>query len=98
MWLSLGIAAAGLYWPVWRKLAIDWWIDPDASHGLVVVPLAAIFAWLRRDEVLRTPSKPSLAGLAAVVAAMGLLVVGTLGAELFLTRVSFLLFLTGTVL
>jgi exosortase len=92
----LGIAAGFLYWPVWQKLVVQWWTDPDASHGLVVVPLAAVFVWMRRDEILRTPRKPSLIGLGAVVAAMGLLVIGTLGAELFLTRVSFLLFLTGS--
>ena len=94
----MGAVASYLYWPVGLKLVADWWSDPDASHGLVVVPLAAFFAWTRRHELLQTPRNPKLVGLAGVMAAMGLLVLGTLGAELFLTRVSLLFLITGTVI
>jgi exosortase len=96
MWLSLGVAAGFVYWPVGRKLVADWWTDPDASHGLVVVPVAVLFAWTRRQELLQAPRAPKLVGLVGVVAAMGLLVVGTLGAELFLTRISFLFLVAGS--
>ena len=48
---------------------------------------------LGREELVRLRRAPSRAGLAGALAAIGLLLLGTLGAELFLTRASLLLFL-----
>lgn len=89
--LALGLLAAtfGLvYWPVLTTLVSDWATDDNYSHGFLIVPLAAWFAWERRARLAAAPVKPSWLGLATVAGSLGLLVAGTLGAELFLTRIS----------
>lgn len=89
--LAVAAALAGFvlaYWRVIDKLLYDWANDDNYSHGFFIVPLALYFAWERRDTVLAEPLKPSNLGLLAVVGSLGLLVIGTLGAELFLARVS----------
>jgi exosortase len=52
---------------------------------------------LTRKKWVAEPRVPSLTGLVLVVAAMGLLAVGSLGAELFLTRVSLCVLIGGLI-
>ncbi len=42
--------AAGLwaYWPTLRLIVQVWNREPDYSHGYLVVPIAALFLWLRK--------------------------------------------------
>jgi exosortase len=98
------IAAAGLasvasltYGPVLTKLAHDWWSVPDYAHGLICAPLALWMAWNRREELRRTPIAPRGAGFFGILASTLLLLLGTLSAELFLTRISCLLFIAATI-
>lgn len=95
--LGLTIAALVVYGPVVAKMARDWWSIADYSHGLVCAPLALWLAWNRREELHQTPPAPRPAAFLGIVAALVLLLLGTLGAELFLTRLSFLLFVASTV-
>jgi exosortase len=97
-WLLIGLPCCWLYAPVVRKLVFDWGHDENYSHGFLVVPLAAYFAWQRRDRLLTARSSPSVLGLVAICAALALLIVGTLGAELFLTRFSLILLIAGAIL
>lgn len=96
---SIAFIASGLwlYAPTLAKLARDWWTIPDYSHGFIVLPLAIALIWRRRRELARTIPSPSAYGLLIVVASLLLLMLGTLGAELFLTRVSLLAFVAGVV-
>lgn len=98
---NLGVLAAAfvaLYWGVFAKLVHDWATDDNYSHGFLIIPIAAYFAWERRDRLQAALSQPSAAGLVLILASLGLLVAGTLGAELFLTRISILGTLAGTTL
>jgi exosortase len=95
--LALLASAVWLFWPVVLKLARDWWSDPDYSHAFIVVPLAAALVWSRRGELSRKRVAPSAAGLLIAAAALALLILGTLGAELFLTRISLLAFAAGAI-
>jgi exosortase len=96
---SIAFLASGiwLYGPTIGKLAYDWWTNPDYSHGLIVMPLALALVWSRRRELADTTANPSAFGLAGVAGALLLLILGTLGAELFLTRASLLTFIAGTI-
>jgi exosortase len=94
----LGVAVGVVYVPIASSLAHQWLTDPNYSHGLVVPFLALWFAWMKRDAWQRAPVEPAAWG--AVVFALGLLVLtaGTLGAELFLMRVSLLPILAGSII
>jgi exosortase len=91
------VATGWLYAPVVLKLVRQWWLDPDYSHAFLVVPIAVVLVWRRRRELANEPAVPSFAGLAVSAGALLVLIVGTLGAELFLTRISVLLFAAGAV-
>lgn len=98
---AVGIVLGALllvYWSVVTGLVSDWSNDDNYSHGFFIVPLALYFAWERRDKILAAPHQPSLLGLVIVAGSLFLLIAGLLGAELFLSRVSIVLTLTGAVL
>ena len=97
-WTALIAATTAVYAPVVTKLVADWWSDPDYSHGLLCAPLAVGIAVARRTELARLAAAPSAIGLAGAGAAMAALGLGILGAELFLTRISLLLFIASTIL
>jgi len=103
--LKIGLVSAALagsfavlYGPVILKLTHDWSIDENYSHGFLIPPLVAYLIWERRDRLSRIPLSPSNLGLALVIASMGLLLAGRLGAELFLTRIGMLGTIVGGVL
>jgi len=96
-WIVFLICAVAAYGPVAVKLAAAWWNVSDYSHGLICAPLAAAIAFARRRELAETPRAPSTAGLAGAAAGLVLLALGTLGAELFLTRASLILFAASSV-
>jgi exosortase len=87
-----------LYAGTLTSLARQWASDDDFSHGFFVIPLAAYFLWERRRALLGTPARPSSAGLAVVAASLLVFIAGRFGAELYLTRVSLIGVLAGTVL
>ncbi len=91
-------ALAAAYWHVLWRLAHDWATDDNDSHGFLILPLAAYFVWERRERFARAALRPSWLGGAAVALGLAMLAVGTLGAELFTTRVSLIVVLAGTVL
>jgi exosortase len=76
----------------------QWASDDNYSHGFVVVPLAVFFVWERRQALAEAVARPSVFGLLTIALGLLLFVTGTLGAELFLTRVSLIGVLAGVVL
>lgn len=91
-----GASFLALFGPVFWRLVQDWLHDENYSHGFVILPFALYFIWERRRRLRELPPVPSVAGLAIVVAGLALLVVGRLGAELFLTRIALLVVIAGT--
>jgi exosortase len=96
--LLLVAGVVWLYAGVLSSLASQWASDGDYSHGFFVVPLAAFFVWERRAALSSSSASPSVAGLVVVVFSLFLFLAGVLGAELFLTRVSLIGVLAGSVL
>lgn len=87
-----------LYGSILLHLAKQWSNDANFSHGFFV-PLFSLFVlWQDRDRLARAPRDPSSWGLLIVVFALAVLVLGVLGAELFLSRVSLLLLIAGLVI
>ncbi len=86
-WLVVAVFL-GLYAPVLIRLVRQWNSDADYSHGFLVPFLSAYLIWQRRDKLAQVIRRPSNLGLVVVVGSLGLLFLGSLGAELFLTRIS----------
>jgi len=95
-WLLTAVVAA-LYSPVLWRLVKQWYDDPDYSHGFLVPLLSAYLIWQRRDKLAEVARKPSNWGLLVVVGSLGLLFLGSLGAELFLTRISIIVTICGLI-
>jgi exosortase len=87
---------AALYAPVFRRLWQDWANDDNYSHGFLIIPLAAYFVWERRERLMTEP-RPTIWGLAILIVGLCVLLAGLLGAELFLTRISLLIVLAGSI-
>src|ERR1039457_1605430 len=87
-----------LYAPVLKSLVLQWWSDSDYSHGFFVPLFSAYILWRQRERWMKTEIKPSNFGLLVMLGAIGLLLIGSLGAELFTSRFSLLVLLTGMIL
>jgi exosortase len=95
-WFTVLLIVA--YYPILQHLVEQWSTDEDVGHGFFV-PLVALFiAWQRRDVILALEYKPAWWGLGVMAWAAFQAYVGTLGAELFLQRTSFLFALLGLLL
>jgi exosortase len=83
------LAMVWLYFDVFRKLLSDWWVDENYSHGLLVPLISGYAIWQNRDRFEGLSLKPSsILGWLGMIGAVVLLWGGTLGAELFTTRIS----------
>ena len=95
---AVAVAILALYWGTLSSLVRHWASDDDFSHGFFVFPLAAYFLWERRDAFRRAPLESSIWGAALLAASLVVFVAGRFGAELFLTRISLIGVLAGTLL
>jgi exosortase len=86
-----------MYAPVLSSLARQWWDDPNYGHGAFVPVFAAYVLWCERDRWRVPPHHASNFGFAIMLFAIGLRVLGTLGAELFTARLSLLILISGIV-
>ncbi|MBS1873836.1 MAG: exosortase [Acidobacteria bacterium] len=99
-WVQIGVVFALLvlcYFPVLRHLVGQWNNEPDYSHGFFVPVVAGYIAWTQREQLLRMPAKANLWGLAILAWGAGQLILGTVGAELFLQRTAFLISIVGCI-
>lgn len=87
-----------LYYDILRHLVENWLQDSNYSHAFLVPLFAGYLVWERRQQWMTKQISPEFIGLLPIFGAMVLLLVGTLGAELFLSRVSFVLLLGGLTL
>jgi len=97
MLILFGLALL-LYAGVLARLALQWWRDPNFSHGFFVPLISLWIVWNRRNQLREVVIAPSNLGLLFIVWALLQLVVGVVGAEVFLARTSFVVLLGGLVL
>lgn len=88
---------AWLYAPILGHLVAQWNRDPNYSHGFFVPAFSLFVLWQGRKRLRGLPLHPSWSGLVVLAGALFVLMAGVLGAELFLSRVSFLLAIAGLV-
>lgn len=95
---ELGIIGGIIFWlygSMLFHLFAQWWHDPNFSHGFFVPLFSAFVLWRERARLARTTSRPSWSGLLVLAVGVCALIVGQLGAELFLSRFSLLIVLAG---
>ena len=86
-----------LYFPTLSHLIGQWWNDPDFSHGFFVPLFSAFVVWQERSQLARLTPRPSWWGALFLGGGLSTLVIGQLGAELFLSRLSLLMVLAGLI-
>ena len=87
-----------LYHSVISKLVHDWATDDNYSHAFFILPIALYFVWERRGRLAEIVPRPHWLGLISILMSFAVLLVGILGSELFLTRISMLGIIAGAVL
>jgi exosortase len=98
VWLGLiSFALAVLYHGTAPRLVHQWATDDDYTHGFLILPLALYFVWDGRERLKGLAARPSLWGAGLLAFGLLMLVVGSVGAELFLQRSSFVVVLAGLV-
>lgn len=96
-WALVALAIA-VYSPILYYMVDQWSWDDDYSHGFLIVPLSAWFAYERKNKLRRAPIEGSWWGLLPLAIGTLTLAVGRLGVELMNMRVSFVFTLIGLVL
>jgi exosortase len=97
-WLPAIILAAlviYLYRHIAVKLVVDWRDLPDFSHGFLIPFFAAFLIWDKREKLRSIAIRPAWSGISLVALGVFTLLVGVLGADLFLQRTSFVLLMAG---
>jgi exosortase len=99
VWPALLLALVVLlYAGILKGLISQWWTDADYGHGFFVPLFSGYILWRERERWSKKEIKPSNSGLVVMIGAVGLLLLGSLGAELFISRISLLVLLTGMIL
>ena len=102
IWLAIGVITAlviAIYAGAFGALARDWWTDNQgASYGMLIPPLVLYIAWLGRERTFSIPARPDARGLAVIFLSCLMFLLGKLGAEYFITRVSLVVLLGGLAL
>ena len=93
----LVILMALLYRGIAVKLVTDWYELPDFSHGFLIPFFVGYLVWEKRRVLERVPMRNSWAGLPLVLMGLLFLVTGIFGADLFLSRFSFVLLASGVI-
>ncbi len=95
--ILIGLLTA-LYYEIFGGLLYDWDNDPNYSHGFIVPFMSAYFVYERWGQLRALPIRPSLLGIPILILGVAMLIIGSVGAELFAQRVSFIVVITGLVL
>jgi exosortase len=96
-WQGIALLAliGWLYAPILIRLVMQWWSDPNFSHGFFVPAFSLFLLWQDRSRLRQIQPAPSVWGLPIMVMAMCTLVLGIFGAELFLSRMSLIVLIAG---
>jgi exosortase len=74
----IGLALLWAYWPTFTWLEHAWRTEPDYSHGYLVLPLAIILLYVRRDSFPGFASSIGWGGLSLLLLAFAMRVGGRL--------------------
>ena len=87
-----------LYHIILFRLVVQWWTDPDFSHGFFVPAFAVFVLWQERYRLAAIRPAPSWSGLPIILFSLAMLIFGVLGVELFTSRSSLLFLVAGLII
>lgn len=87
-----------LYRQILPELVGQWISDPNYSHGLVLPFFSGWILWQKRKSLRSIVPAPAMSGIVVVAGALGILILGVFGAEMYLSRTSFLFLLAGIII
>jgi exosortase len=85
------------YAPVLNRLVWQWATDEDLGHGFFVPIVVAWIVWRRRTTLMAIPVRPNYWGLLLMAWGLVQMLLGAIGAELFLARTAFVISLVGVI-
>ena len=94
----LAALLSALYWSIVRDMVVNWWDDPNYSHGFLVPVFSGYLLWQKRGELRSLRPQPNWAGFLILLAGIATLILGVAGAENYLMRSSAIIVLAGLVL
>jgi exosortase len=87
-----------LYAEILVGMVFDWENDPNYSHGFIVPFISVYLIWERWSVLKSLPMQPNPWGALLLMMGLAILVIGSVGAELYTQRVSLIVVLSGLVL
>jgi exosortase len=96
--LVLGAVLLAVYGKILRALVIQWWDDPNYSHGFLVPLFCLYLVWRRWPTLTTLPRTGGLLGIPVILGGIAVLLAGDLGADNFLMRSSLIIVVAGLVL
>ena len=97
--LLVALSVAWLYAATLQGLIIEWVSSADASYGIVLAAVALVVVWRRRAAfaLARNPRAAAMPGALTLFLGLCLYLVGQFAADVFLTRISFVIVLAGAI-
>ena len=93
-----GALLLACYAPVLTGLVRQWAADDDVGHGFLVPLVAGYITWKQRWLLAAQKPIPNYWGLVVVILGAIQMLLGTLGAQIFIARAAFLVSLVGAIL
>jgi len=94
-WTLICVLVLLVYHRMLVELVWTWWSDPDFSHGFLVPIFAGYLVWVKRKSLPNKEVTITWSGVMVVALGLVLLFLGIYGVSVFLTRISFVVVLTG---
>jgi exosortase len=95
--VAIGCLLLWMYFPILTHLVSQWWSDPNFSHGFFVPLFSALVIWQERSRLAGMRLEPSWWGMLVLFGGLCILVLGQMGAEIFLARTSLLIVMAGLI-
>ena len=90
-----GLLLLGLYYSTLTWLVIRDWEKEAYSYCWLILPVVFFLIWLKRDDLISLPSKPSWSGLGPIGLGIIFFWLGDLSGEFYTLYISFWLILVG---
>ncbi|RKX21784.1 MAG: exosortase [Candidatus Zixiibacteriota bacterium] len=92
------VALILICFPVIYDLIIDWYTDPNYSHGFLVPVISGYLIWKKRRELAEIKKSNNNLGLIPIMAGIIFFILGNAASEYFTVRFSMVIILFGLIL